>query len=78
MTARAVGRETADAALQGQVAPNSEAADGRVPSTGVVLRDLTRRNLEKVLQYRSEEDKERFRQLAAEWAVRFSFPHVRV
>lgn len=61
MTARAVGRETADAAIQGL-----NKTDGVSAST---LRPLTQRNLEKVLQYRTEEDKQRFRQIAAEWAV---------
>jgi large subunit ribosomal protein L17 len=77
MTARAVGRETVEAALGGHVGefshPDgicSSSVPGQQRSSEVPLRDVTRRNLEKVLRYRSEEDKQRFRQLAADWAVR--------
>jgi hypothetical protein len=78
MTARAVGRETVEAALSGRVGEfsYSDGNSGESASvqergaSGAVLRDVTRINLEKVLRYRSEEDKQRFRQLAADWAVR--------
>ncbi|KAF8319928.1 ribosomal protein L17 [Clavulina sp. PMI_390] len=73
MTARAVGRETAEAVLQGR-ATSSEPVEGEAGSSsvtdgGVLLRPTTQKNLEKTLKYRSEEDKQRFRTMAAEWAV---------
>lgn len=78
MTARAVGRETVEAALSGRIGEFSysegtsgSSASGQEQGTsGAVLRDITRKNLEKVLRYRSEGDRQRFRQLAADWAVR--------
>jgi len=77
MTARAVGRETVEAALGGHVGEFSHpdgisgsSASSQQRNSEVPLRDVTRRNLEKVLRYRSEEDKQRFRQLAADWANR--------
>lgn len=83
MTARAVGRETVEAALKGQnggfdpsaISPSgsgsslTSSGEGK-GSASVPLRELTKSNLAKVLRYRSAEDKARFRQLAAEWAVR--------
>lgn len=78
MTARAVGRETVEAALNGQIhefghldSNTTDSASVEERGTpGVTLRDITRKNLEKVLRYRSEEDGQRFRQLASDWAVR--------
>lgn len=69
MTARAVGRETAEAALQGQ---SASVAPANSNASGPQLRPLTHLNMQKVLKYRSEADKEHFREIAAQWAVRSS------
>ena len=74
MTARAVGRETVEAALAGTGAVEGSATSSSSGSAEAKspLREVTRLNLEKTLKYRSEEDKQRFRQIAADWAVRIS------
>lgn len=81
MTARAVGRETVEAAMKGQsgtldlsaVSPSGSSlaqAQAQAQNGGAPLRELTRMNLEKALRYRSDEDKQKFRDMAASWAVR--------
>lgn len=78
MTARAVGRETVEAAMKGQtgtldlssVSPSGSSLAQAQAQSGTPLRELTRMNLEKALRYRSDEDKQKFRDMAASWAVR--------
>jgi hypothetical protein len=70
MTARAVGRETVEAALANAAGPSSSGVAFSDIGTGEVpLRDLTKLNLSKALRYRSDEDRQRFRKIAADWAV---------
>jgi large subunit ribosomal protein L17 len=66
MVARAVGRERA---LEGGSSSSGGIGRGREEIEELGLRELTRRNMEKVLKYRGEGEKSQFERKAAEFGV---------